>query len=512
MFIIKNAIINLGRNKGRNILLGCILFAIITTTVVTLSITSTTDAIIADYEARFKSQVFIEPDMELFMENMRNQIGQMNSQTTTTNMGQMQRIGGGMRPSLEADFVLDMIKSPYLASYEIHATNAQVNSYQIKALDYDNQMFREILEQSGMFKFTEEGILMEIGENGEYFISTRMSMFRILGNSWETFETGERLLIDGDFPTEYGQVLISEELAILNNLGIGDAFTIVQAVVAKDETQKNIEREFVVTGLYMNLAESADMPFMQAMSMPLLNPSNEILSTFDTAVFPKGTYQSTVTIDGTFYLTDPTHLDNFENYVRNLGLGDEFIVRTDVASYQAIVGPVLGLRNVASTFMWVVLSLGGVILILLASIAIRERKYEIGVLRAMGLKKKQISAGLWTEMFILTSFCLVVGLGVGTVLAQPVSDSLLAVQLENTTVVANEGQNLFGGFGGGAMMHIFGDNPTEATPIEQLDISLNIKTVIDISIIAIILSSVASIISTSKITKYEPIKILMERN
>ncbi|MFU2108463.1 FtsX-like permease family protein [Paenibacillus larvae] len=39
------------------------------------------------------------------------------------------------------------------------------------------------------------------------------------------------------------------------------------------------------------------------------------------------------------------------------------------------------------TYIVIVLVLGAVILILLSSIAIRERKYEIGVLRAIGMKK-----------------------------------------------------------------------------------------------------------------------------
>jgi len=51
------------------------------------------------------------------------------------------------------------------------------------------------------------------------------------------------------------------------------------------------------------------------------------------------------------------------------------------AGYQKVVGPVEGLKKISLTFMIIVLIFGAMILMLLSSIAIRERKYEIGVLR-----------------------------------------------------------------------------------------------------------------------------------
>lgn len=74
--------------------------------------------------------------------------------------------------------------------------------------------------------------------------------------------------------------------------------------------------------------------------------------------------------------------------------------------------------------MIVVLIFGGIIIALLTSIAFRERKYEIGVLRAMGLKKWKVALGLWSELLILKCVCLMLGLGAGTLAAQPITDAL----------------------------------------------------------------------------------------
>ena len=68
MYIFKNAIKNIYRNKGRNILIGTIILGIIVSTVVAFSINTTTDGIIKDYKERFGSEVTIAPDMEKLME------------------------------------------------------------------------------------------------------------------------------------------------------------------------------------------------------------------------------------------------------------------------------------------------------------------------------------------------------------------------------------------------------------------------------------------------------------
>jgi len=64
MYILLNAIKNLGRNKGRNILVGIIIFALIVAIAVSLIINTTANAIISDYKDRFGSKVIIVPDVE----------------------------------------------------------------------------------------------------------------------------------------------------------------------------------------------------------------------------------------------------------------------------------------------------------------------------------------------------------------------------------------------------------------------------------------------------------------
>ena len=76
MYIIKNALKNIVRNKGRNLLVGAILLGIITSTVVAFSINSTTTGIIDNYKDQFGTEVTIVRNMKKVQEMIVN--GQSN--------------------------------------------------------------------------------------------------------------------------------------------------------------------------------------------------------------------------------------------------------------------------------------------------------------------------------------------------------------------------------------------------------------------------------------------------
>jgi len=203
-------------------------------------------------------------------------------------------------------------------------------------------------------------------------------------------------------------------------------------------------------------------------------------------------------VNAVYYLIHPHMLVSFEADLRNRGLPLGYAVRADDATFANVVGPVESLQSLSFTFLIIILALGAVIMVLLSAIVIRERKYEIGVLRAMGMKKQKVALSLWTEIAVITCICFVLGLGLGAVLSQPVSDAILAGQ------------------SGGTGVTTLADRLSEANSATlptttAVDISINATTALQIFGISILLASVAGIVSISRITKSEPIKILMER-
>ena len=459
MYILQNALKNVVRNRGRNILLGAIIFAIIVTTVVTLIINNTTSGIIDDYKNRFGSQVKISVDVEKWRASGAQTAG---------------------FPQITPQQSIDFANSEYIKEY-IMQIMIGVASENLKGKD----------EGGG-------GNRLPSGDD-----EMIMPQF-YLSNLFYDFETGLRGIEEGRMVDGDNECVISKEFADINGLSVNDTITLFASLHNSDGTsRRNIQYDLSVVGIYYDYTD--EYPGMVQMSMA--NRRNEILTTTDTIFEPVGEGESGMSVSTTYFLKNPSMITAFETEVREKGLSEFLSVNTDEKGYNSIVGPIEGLKSISITFMVIVLALGAIILMLLSSIAIRERKYEIGVLRAMGMKKGKVALGLWLEMIAITCICLCIGLVVGTLIAQPVSDMLLAGQIEAASAATS-------GVPAGTIASTDGSSllANSLSTLDTLDVSLGINTILQIIGIALLLASTAGLAAISKITKYEPIKILMERN
>jgi putative ABC transport system permease protein len=477
MYILVNSLKNLTRNKGRNLLLSVIILAMVVTTVVTLSITHTSDRIIDDYRQSFGSRVMISPDIDAVQEALRDVVP----------------IAGvpAEIPAITPQQSLAFTRSQYVRDYSISATHFAAND-DLAAVDGNVESPPMRMADGSEMMTADDGVIMPT--------------FRIIGGAWnDDFDAGQRQISEGRMPQADNEAIISLEVAELNNLSVGDVIRLDSNLTTNGEI-RIISRNLTIVGIYFDMTVN---PFEGLIRAPMLNRRNEVLTTLDTILANIGENDSGFSISSTFYLHDPSYLAAFEAEARSLGLDAMLLVHTNEAEYNAIVAPVEGLRQVAQTFLLVVLILGGIVLMILSSIAIRERKYEIGVLRAMGMKKHKVAVGLWAEMFALTVICLALGLSAGSVISQPVSDTLLAAQLENLT--ENNGGAQLGSLpvGGTLTLDITGES---YTPLDALDISIGLGTILEIIGISLLITTLAVLVTIIKITKYEPIKILMERN
>jgi putative ABC transport system permease protein len=88
---------------------------------------------------------------------------------------------------------------------------------------------------------------------------------------------------------------------------------------------------------------------------PIMNRRNEIL-TMTTTLLPD-VADGGITIDSTFYLSDPAYLPYFEAEVREISGLAWITISTDTESFNKIIEPVEGLRSVSISFIIVVLAL-----------------------------------------------------------------------------------------------------------------------------------------------------------
>jgi putative ABC transport system permease protein len=496
-------------------LIGAIILFVIVATVVALIITNTSNEIINDYKDRFGSEVRIEPDMEA-----------LQAQAAEENTGEED---GGPRffrmeiPTIDPDQYIAFGDSDYLQKSEYLAT-AGLNSTSITAIDAElgggGGRMMMLAGRAGGGPGGQGGF-----DSGTENVDEGTSfMYNLSAGDYSAFDDGSRELAEGgSMPEEMNECIISTELAELNGIEVGDTihFTGVLNRQKEDEVEDGSLPEFEeqetaydlkVVGIYYDATdEYADSRMQNAYT----NSRNEIITNVDTVVGGMVDGWDGISVSATYYLKDPDMLEDFAAEVKGKGLDELFEVTTDSQSYDSVVKPVEGMKKIALTFMIAVLVLGGIIVALLSSIAVRERKYEIGVMRAMGLKKIKVGFGLWAETVIITLLCIVVGLGIGVLAAQPVADALLDTQVEALSGV-QDGRPQMGTFGGGGpQMTTISRGGAERVDVEALtdvDVSLDFVTMLEIIGIALLLVSLASIIAISRINRYEPIKILMERN
>lgn len=468
MYIFKNAVKNIGRNKGRNILMAVIIFAIILTTAVSIIINTTTAAIIKDYKARFGAEVTITYDFS-----------KATSATRYTPLTPEQQVAFG--------------ESDYLQNKKFNA-NMQIAFEDLRALDDD----KEGLKMGG-----------SLGTDGSVNSGSSETV-KILGqivasnqpDISDDFKKELRKIIGGNIYGAKDECMVSEQFAKLNNLSVGDTI-----VVKSYYKNKPMPHTLKISGIYSDYTMTeGNIPTMyESFPSAASNRNNEILVSFDTAIaMEMASGPNYLNVGAIYYLKDPEMLKAFQNELTEKGLPDTYKVATDEAGYNKIVGPVEGLSKITNTFLIAVLILGSVILILLSTLAIRERKYEIGVLRAMGMKKGKVALGLLSEMLVITALCLVLGLGVGSVVSQPVANSMLSNQIE---LAENNQSN-----GGMIIATPIGGNTEDESPLSELEVNLNINAVIQIILISLALAGISSIVGILYITKYEPMKILSERN
>lgn len=472
MYVFTNALKNIWRNKGRNILMFCIILLMILSTVVSIVINTATGGVIDAHKSKFGSEVTL-----------------IRSNKTIE----------------DQNIPLSSLKVPSLEDYQKYGESDLLKSKELAANAFVNMEGLKTLDQG---KSDGAGLIQEEGDSGEEQGNGTESFFTrpiatLIGFSnpeiSAEFQNGLRRIVEGRAFEQKGECLISQKFAALNSLTVGSEITFTDYSYTGE---KPVSQTLTVSGIYEDNTpvDNGGMVFSST------NRGNEILTSLNTftslPLYEKTKNSGMLDVQVSFVLKKPELAEAFEQELYEKGLPAYYTVSADAVKYNKVVGPVEGISRIVTIFLAVVLVLGSLILILLSTMAIRERKYEVGVLRAMGMKKAKVALGMITEMMVITTACLVIGLGIGATAAQPIADSLLQSQVqssqsdpvqENNTEVSNGIQ-------------------TSENAITELKVSLSGQAVGQIVLIALLLALLSSVAGVIFITRYEPVKILSERN
>jgi putative ABC transport system permease protein len=250
----------------------------------------------------------------------------------------------------------------------------------------------------------------------------------------------------------------------------------------------------------------------------------------------------------TYVLGSDDDYNTFVKDVKAAGLSSKYTVSSpDVEEYESSLTPMKNLSSFTLTFLLIVLGVGAVILIVLNLFNVRERKYEVGVMTAIGVKKPKVAMQFVIELLIVTMVGLGVGVIGGAVAAKPLSNQLLSSQVSSAQTEQTSQQQQFGrsaNMGGApgssssgssdssssssssssqaAPSMPSGDNgpgatgatsSTKATSyISSLNATVNLKVVGELVLIELILTLISSLVGIIFVMRYEPLQILAERS
>jgi len=535
MYILKNALKCIGRSKGRNILIGVIVLVIAISACIGLSIRQAAESAKEETLNTMSVTATISFDRSSMMSSMgsggsfdRSQFASLMGSSSSLSLEEYLKYA-------EADSVQDFY----------YSMTASLNGTE----DFEpvNTETEDDSSSGSTGGFGGMGGMM--GGMGGRFGAT--GDFTIVGYSGESamtaFLDGTASITDGTVFTEGTtnyECIISEELAIFNDLSVGDTITLVNPNIegeeAEDGTVTYAETyTLTVVGFYTDSSANTDTSYSM-FGTTSTDPANKIYMSYnalqaiidaseEVAVTETNDYGIETTtairgsLTGTYEFADTNAYYQFEEDVRTLGLDESYTVSSsDLNAFENSLTPLNTLSTMAGTFLIVILIIGAIILIVLNIFNVRERKYEIGVLTAMGMKKGKVAMQFLTEIFVVTLVAVMIGAGVGAVSSVPVTNALLESQVAAQQEQADEVES---NFGRGDMSSIMGGNSSftdrfqslmggnsETSYVTEISSAMNMTVMLQMLGIAVLLTLIAGSVSMMFVMRYEPLKILANRD
>ena len=341
--------------------------------------------------------------------------------------------------------------------------------------------------------------------------------------------------------------VISEELAMYNQFSVGDT------IIISNPSLESETYSLTISGIYtssenndfsMSMFGASQDPanriYMSAAALQVILDASEENSTTITNDYGRESESKlTGTLSATYSFADTKAYYTFEEEVRTLGLDESYTVSSsDISAYENSLAPLNTLSTMAGWFLIVILIIGGVILVVLNIFNVRERKYEVGVLTAMGMKKWKVAAQFICEILVVTMIAVMIGAGIGAVSSVPVTNALLEGQISSQNNQQSQLEENFGrpgdfggGFPGGSMGGMPGGKPSNIPAdipggnnpfedmfgsavdyISEVDSAMNLTVVFQMIGVGLLLTLIASAASVLFIMRYDPLKILANRD
>ena len=455
-------------------------------------------------------------------------------------------------PSLTKEEIESYGDSKYLTSYYYTYTTSLDSDSLVKAAD---SVSKEVTtkESSTTTKnngskggkggpfgggFLERNTTTIITKTTEIFQNSKIQTgdFSLVGYSsydaMEDFIKGTYKITEGSLFTDFStyNCVINKELATLNELEVGDTFEL------KNSNTKD-KYTFTVSGIYEEDNSNSSNISMYSNSANKIIVSSSIV---ETVLNDDNDLEGSIV--PSFILKNENVIEEYSNEVTEKGLNEYYQISTNLESIEEETKSISNVKTFAITFLIITLIIGGVVLLVINMINVRERKYEIGVLRTIGMKKTLVISQFVFELLIISLFSLIIGAGIGSLTSVKTANYLLANEIENATESMKNINNNFGGINFNRREPNEKDkvevseNEAEASleeenkksdvnaknikvqgvaninPIQNMNAVVDFKVILQLLGIGLLLTLISSVSAMISISRFSPLTILKERS
>jgi len=578
MFVVKNAWKSVTRNKGRNILVIIIVTIIATAATIGLSIrqAATTARNTGLENTTVTAQISL--DREKLISESRNQSDSSESSDSQSSNG---------KPDFDSMRSALSDKQLSLTDYQkyANASSAVKSTYYMETTGLsatdDFQPVSDSTSSTNTSDSTSSNDMSSSNSSGESDTSDQSGEGRPnVGGMGGGKDFGGASMVSGDFSlvgfssdeavsntsngsftmvdgkvfgydkSSDGDAIISKSLADFNALSVGDTISVA------DPNDTDTTYQLTIVGIYKNSTDST-----QQMGGPMASnasdPANAIYTSVSTlrslGLDADADTDSAARLNYTYVFSSKSDYEAFCEDAINAGLNDDYAVSSaDVENYESSLVPLNNLSKFALTLLIVVLAVGGVVLVVITLLNVRERKYEIGVLAAIGVNKAKVAAQFTLELLIVTMIGLALGACAGAVASVPVSNQLLASRIEQQQSQQTNQRKQFGrdmqgsadGSGTGAQDSGNANDSSNSTDSQNSDsasnqnsampgkggngpegmmdravnyassvnATVNLTVVGQLLLVGLGLTLIAALVAVVFVLRYEPLQILADRS
>ncbi|EAC3555102.1 ABC transporter permease [Listeria monocytogenes] len=499
MNFFKRAWLSMKARKGRSVL-QLIIFTVVCVLILSgFTIQSAADKASELAREQLGGTVTLTVDREKQMQAMRDEAASSDSSSTES------------KPQFESS-PIDVSDANELAKLNHVASYNYYSSTQALASGFDPiESSGDTSSSSDETSTTTETQGPGGGQGGPQMVDADLSISGLLDSATSTdFEAGTSELTSGVAITSADKdknvAMVEENLAEENDWKVGDSFTVTSS-------DGNTKVTLKIVGIYKTTDSGSDM----AQNFSFLNPYNKVYVPYTVANTIKGSNYKNTVDSAVYTMDDAANISAFEKEAKKVDSidWDTFKLDANDTLYQQMIGPFNSVASFSKNVVYIVSIAGALILGLLVMMQVRDRKYEMGVLLAIGEKRGKLIAQFFVEILIVALVSFGLAAASSHYVAQLAGNQLLAQQNSSTNETTTSTENRGPGGGGQGGPGGFGESVSNLTKnteqIKELDIQVTLEDMLKMGGIGIGIAFISVLLPAALVLRMNPKTILTKQ-